>query len=216
MTLSEKIAYCRKKAGLSQEELAAQVGVSRQAVSKWELGDAVPEVGKLLALAKAFGVTTDWLLSEDDPAPETGPAPKEGPAPDAAAEEAPPPAAHTWVDSVPGVIGRLLRQYGWLFGVRMAIGGGVFTVFGFVMQAVMGSLNRTADRFMAGSYFGDLGGVVWTDEAGHVLGQFGGASAPDPGSIISGFVIAVGLISLIAGIVIAVNLYPKRKNKDQN
>ena len=208
MTLPEKIVYCRKKAGLSQEGLADLVGVSRQAVSKWELGDASPDINKLLALAKAFGVTTDWLLSEEDPAPEAGPAREP------AAEEVPPTAAHTWVDSVPGVIGRLLRQYGWLFGVRMAIGGGIFTVFGFVMQAVMGSLDRTADRFMAGSYFGDLGGVVWTDEAGNVLGQFGGASAPDPGAIISGFVIVVGLVMLIAGIAIAVSLYPKRKNRD--
>ena len=93
MTLSEKIAYCRKKAGLSQEELAAQVGVSRQAVSKWELGDASPDIGKLLALAKAFGVTTDWLLSEE------GPAQEEGPTPDPA--NAPPTAEPTWVDSVP-------------------------------------------------------------------------------------------------------------------
>ena len=96
MTLSEKIAYCRKKAGLSQEELAAQVGVSRQAVSKWELGDASPDIGKLLALAKAFGVTTDWLLSEE------GPAQEEGPTPDPA--NAPPTAEHTWVDSVPGAV----------------------------------------------------------------------------------------------------------------
>ena len=57
MTLSEKIVYCRKKAGLSQEELAERVGVSRQAVSKWELADAVPEIGKLLLLAKTFGDT---------------------------------------------------------------------------------------------------------------------------------------------------------------
>ena len=206
MTLSEKIAYCRKRAGLSQEELAARVGVSRQAVSKWELGDAVPEVGKLLALAKAFGVTTDWLLSEEDPAPE------EGPSPDPAAEEAPPPAAHTWVDSVPGAVGRLLRQYGWLFGLRMAIGGGLFAAFGFLTRAMMNPFARTADRFMSGSYFGDLGGgVVWTDEAGNVLGQFGGMSVSSPVSIMSGFVIAVGLISLIAGIIIAVSLYPKRK-----
>ena len=44
---------------LSQEELAARVGVSRQAVSKWELGEAAPDINKLLALARAFGVTTD-------------------------------------------------------------------------------------------------------------------------------------------------------------
>ncbi len=45
-----------------------RVGVSRQAVSKRELGDATPEVDKLLALARTFGVTTDELLRESDPA----------------------------------------------------------------------------------------------------------------------------------------------------
>ena len=64
MKLNEKIYYYRKRAKLSQEELAAQVGVSRQAVSKWELGDATPELDKLAALAKAFRVTADELLSE--------------------------------------------------------------------------------------------------------------------------------------------------------
>ena len=205
MTLPEKIVYCRKRAGLSQEGLADLVGVSRQAVSKWELGDASPDIGKLLALAKAFGVTTDWLLSEEDPAPE------EGPSPDPAAENVPPPAAHTWVDSVPGAVGRLLRQYGWLFGLRMAIGGGLFTAFGFLMRAMMNPFARTADRFMSGSSFGYPGVIVWTDEAGNVLGQTGGMGVSSPVSIISGFVIAVGLISLIAGIAIAVSLYPKRK-----
>ena len=63
----EKIFYCRKKAGLSQEALAEELGVSRQAVSKWETGDAVPEIGKLVSLAKTFDVTTDWLLSEEEP-----------------------------------------------------------------------------------------------------------------------------------------------------
>ena len=67
MKLNEKIYYYRKRAKLSQEELAAQVGVSRQAVSKWELGDATPELDKLAALAKAFGVTADELLSEGEP-----------------------------------------------------------------------------------------------------------------------------------------------------
>ena len=67
MKLNEKIYYYRKKAKLSQEELAARVGVSRQAVSKWELGDATPELDKLVALAMAFGVTTDELLSPDEP-----------------------------------------------------------------------------------------------------------------------------------------------------
>ena len=67
MKLQEKILYCRKKAGLSQESLAERMGVSRQAVSKWETGEALPETGKLALLAKTFGVTTDWLLSEEEP-----------------------------------------------------------------------------------------------------------------------------------------------------
>ena len=63
MTLAEKICTCRRKQGMSQEALAAQLNVSRQAVSKWETGDAEPESGKLIALARTFGVTVDWLLT---------------------------------------------------------------------------------------------------------------------------------------------------------
>ena len=59
MTLNEKIFQCRKRSGLSQEELAERLGVSRQAVSKWELGTAQPELDKLRLLAKTFGVSTD-------------------------------------------------------------------------------------------------------------------------------------------------------------
>ena len=68
MNLSEKIQLCRKRAGLSQEALAEKLNVSRQAVSKWETGAAEPELSKLRALAAAFGVTADWLLSEEDAA----------------------------------------------------------------------------------------------------------------------------------------------------
>lgn len=71
MKLNEKILYYRKRAGLSQEALAAKVGVSRQAVSKWEVGDSVPELDKLVALAQAFGVTTDELLGMREPVRET-------------------------------------------------------------------------------------------------------------------------------------------------
>ncbi len=84
MKLNEKISYYRKADKLSQEELAARVGVSRQAVSKWELGDATPEVDKLLALSRTFGVTTDELLGESEPG---GPAPPPG-----EGRKAPPPA----------------------------------------------------------------------------------------------------------------------------
>lgn len=62
MTMGEIIQTRRMKQGLSQEGLAEQVGVSRQAVSKWEVGDAVPDTDKLVPLARALGITTDYLL----------------------------------------------------------------------------------------------------------------------------------------------------------
>lgn len=65
MTLHEKIYELRKKNGLSQEALAEILGVSRQSVSKWETGEATPEVSKLLSLSKLFGVTTDYLLNDE-------------------------------------------------------------------------------------------------------------------------------------------------------
>lgn len=72
MTLGEKITDLRKKRGLSQEELAITLGVSRQAVSKWELGDTMPDTDKIIALADYFNVTTDWLLRDIEPsAPES-------------------------------------------------------------------------------------------------------------------------------------------------
>ena len=66
MNLSDKIYSCRKKTGLSQEALAEKLGVSRQAVSKWETAEAIPELSKIPVMAKIFGVTADWLLSDKD------------------------------------------------------------------------------------------------------------------------------------------------------
>lgn len=70
MIVADKIAGLRKEKGWSQEQLAEQMGVSRQAVSKWESGQALPDLDKILALSQLFGVTTDYLLKEDigDPA----------------------------------------------------------------------------------------------------------------------------------------------------
>lgn len=62
MTVGERIQQLRKAAGLSQEQLAEQLDVSRQSVSKWELNDAAPEISKIIALSELFGVSTDELL----------------------------------------------------------------------------------------------------------------------------------------------------------
>ena len=65
MKLSEKIVELRKTNGMSQEDLAERLDVSRQAVSRWEQNAATPDAGNVLRLSKLFGVTADYLLNED-------------------------------------------------------------------------------------------------------------------------------------------------------
>lgn len=67
MALPEKLYTLRKKSGLSQEQLAEALNVSRQAISKWESGSAMPESDKLLALSNYFGVSLDYLLKDGAP-----------------------------------------------------------------------------------------------------------------------------------------------------
>ncbi len=79
-TLADRIQQLRREHGLSQEQLAEKLNVSRQAVSKWESAQAQPELDKILALSELFCVTTDYLLkgSRGTP-PEAGPAPARRP-----------------------------------------------------------------------------------------------------------------------------------------
>ena len=65
MTFGEKLQYLRKSKGITQEQLAAQVTVSRQAISKWELGESMPDTDNVLQLSKLFGVSTDYLLNNE-------------------------------------------------------------------------------------------------------------------------------------------------------
>ena len=79
-TLADRIQQLRREHGLSQEQLAEKLNVSRQAVSKWESAQAQPELDKILALSELFCVTTDYLLkgSRGTP-PEAGSAPARRP-----------------------------------------------------------------------------------------------------------------------------------------
>lgn len=65
--IAERIQKLRKEKGLSQEELAEVVNVSRQAVSKWESEQSLPDIDKIIALAEYFGVSTDYLLKGEEP-----------------------------------------------------------------------------------------------------------------------------------------------------
>lgn len=65
MILADKIMELRKKSGWSQEELADKLGVSRQAVSKWEGASSIPDLERIIAMSRLFGVTTDYLLKDE-------------------------------------------------------------------------------------------------------------------------------------------------------
>ena len=65
MILADKIMTLRKKTGWSQEELAAQLNVSRQSVSKWEGAQSIPDMDKVVQMSRLFGVTTDFLLKDE-------------------------------------------------------------------------------------------------------------------------------------------------------
>lgn len=232
MKLNEKIYHCRRKAGLSQEALAEKIGVSRQAISKWETGEASPEISKLPLLAKTFGVTADWLLAEEDASGEN--AGEESTAqPEAPGGHPYAPGGGTtvncvpdWVDKLPGFLGRLIRRYGWIIGVRIAISGALFTALGFVAKAMFGSMNDYASQQM-GSLFGG-GGVTAYDNAGNVMdlgalglsagdfGAMGGSSfgftvPTDTSSILCNFIIGVGVVLLVGGAVLA--WYLKKKGE---
>ena len=204
MKLSEKICYCRKKSGKSQEALAEQLGVSRQAVSKWETGEAEPELKKLRLLAEVFGVSTDWLLSDDEPQEEaksdfeTGQSAKHYP---------------DWIDSLPGTLGRLLRRYGWLLGVYIAVYGAAFTLIGglarFLSRKMFTSFNDVAD-----SMLGDFSdGTVIYDEFGNQMGNaVADFAANNPVTIMGTVIMVIGIVAVIGGVILAIVL--KKQNKD--
>ena len=66
MTFAEKLLNLRRARNWTQEELADKIGVTRQALSKWEANTALPDTKNVVAIARLFGVTTDYLLCEDE------------------------------------------------------------------------------------------------------------------------------------------------------
>ena len=197
MKLSEKIYYYRKKAGLSQEELAGRVGVSRQAVSKWELGDAAPEVDKLRALAREFGVTVDELLSEEVPRePEQAPPPQHSP--------------------TAGWLGRMVGRWGWLAGVYIALSGlGVALVGGLARFAFSRMFRMVSAGWGAMDPFGSGGWELVLPDGTVTSGGMSGISSMGQVFVtIATVILAVGLAITLAGAVLAVVLYRKgRKNR---
>lgn len=70
MNIADRIQFLRKSKGISQEELADKIGVSRQAVSKWESEQSIPDIEKIIRMSDFFDVTTDYLLKGIEPIPD--------------------------------------------------------------------------------------------------------------------------------------------------
>ncbi len=67
MTIGERLAELRKSRGLSQEDLAEQLTLTRQTISKWELGQSSPDIEYVISLCEFFGISTDYLLKGEEP-----------------------------------------------------------------------------------------------------------------------------------------------------
>lgn len=66
MDLKDKLQFLRKQNGYSQEQLADKLGIARQTISKWENGQAIPELSGLIALSELYGVTIDRIVKDND------------------------------------------------------------------------------------------------------------------------------------------------------
>ena len=215
MKLNEKIAFYRREQRLSQEELAARVGVSRQAVSKWELGEASPDINKLLALARVFGVTTDHLLNEDEEPERAAPPepPPEDPVP-------PPPSQPGQFSNLPGFVGKMVRRWGWLAGIYIALQGLGVTLVGALARWGFGSMFADSHRMMNG--FG-MGGWAYSGppEAEAAIMEALGIAQQSPFSgferFIMGFatiILAAGLVMVVGGLILAFVLWKAGKKGD--
>ena len=138
MIFADKLIALRKKAGWSQEELAEQLGVTRQSVSKWEGAQSVPDIDKILQMSRLFGVTTDYLLKDDQSEPEYTPDDEVSPLPRVTLAQANDYLAKTQanapklalatalciVSPIPLLALGTLREAG-LFGIRDDLAGGI-------------------------------------------------------------------------------------------
>ena len=150
MTLGERIAYYRKKAGYSQEGLAERLGVSRQAISKWETGEATPDAERIIVLAAALGISTDTLLlGKEEP---------ERPYTEAETVRQPAPTPE-WLDHLPRHIGRLFREKGYIAGYIVAAQG-----LGILLVGLLARFGSMSAAFRFPIIFADilciLGGIV--------------------------------------------------------
>lgn len=254
MKLGEKIYILRKKQGLSQEELANALNVSRQSVSNWETGAANPEINKLALLAAKLGTSVDFLLDETQDLADKGQGSRDhkdgtegsdteaetesetGTRDQASSTQANPQEGATqankpknnnypdWLDNLPGLLKTGFYRYGWLFGIRLALYGLAFVIFGLLGKAMVGGFSRAT----ASPDFGNFGNTITitpdnlprevVKQINDELGIAGGGFA-EPGmgfmSILPNAALIIGIVLIIAGLVMAYALKAWGKQQDE-
>lgn len=196
MMLSEKIAYCRRKSGLSQEDLAEKLNVSRQAVSKWENGEALPELPKLRQLSTVFGVTADWLLNDE-------------------ASDEPPTrsecAAASAEDRLPRLLQSLFRRFGWLAGVYIMIIGIVISLAGGAAILISNSMLRSFENNISDL---TLMTELQNPSGFHPVVPSTSAAPANPVATVGTVILVFGALVFLFGIVLTV-LFLRIRKKDR-
>lgn len=251
MKLNEKITYYRRRAHYSQQTLADLIGVSRQSVSKWETGESLPEISKLPQLARLFGVSTDHLLSEEEPLSSIpyDEVPEEDDRTSYTSHTATQntsyadaPQQESTVDKViahlPHFLGKLIRLYGWLAGIRIAIAGVMLLVFCLIGSVMTGSFNTAVSHmetqmgFAMPGFGADSSGITFYDADGNLIQDVPdewhqsvsdalgisttssmpfSASSTFDGLFTPFFVVIaiVGVLLIVAGVALAIYLKPR-------
>lgn len=195
--------------GMSQETLAERLGVSRQAVSKWELNDSAPELDKLLAMADLFGCTTDDLLGRSGPGKSAGDAGsgKEQSAGRAKTQAPSTPPADGWNE-----VRRIARERGYYVGYLMMFWGCVEAIGAMLVAAVWRSVTHSMMSSVPGVYFAWGQSGLGSSFGHHLEGSGHAMSAISTAPLLLlGFSALVGAVVAVIGAVIVYR--GKRKNR---
>jgi len=173
MSFGEQLQTVRRKNGLTQEEFAAQLNVSRQAVSKWESSRGYPEIEKIIYICNRYGTTMDELFAEEAPTVQ-------------AAEQTPPPVSEVFHDD--RTLKKILADFSsnLSYGKKLMIGG-LLAAMALLILLTSHQLKGGTDRMMT---------IVWT--AAIIL--FGVVEAATAG-LVSIWFVAGALVALIAAFV---------------
>ncbi len=142
-------------------------------------------------------MTADWLISEEDP-PKSSSAQSQS-----ASQPAAPAQSPNWMDSLPGAVRGLVKRYGWLAGVYIALSGGGIMLIGIIAKIAVSSMFSAFDDFGSMSFYG-----IPSYDTG-----FSSFAQNNPVSVMATIMIIVGLVIAAAGVVLAV--YLKEKSEDK-